>query len=242
MQIIKTRDYDHMSTEAAEQIASQVISNPKSVLGLATGSSPIGTYQALIALYQKGELDFSSIKTFNLDEYVGLPATNDQSYRYFMEENFFNKINIDEQNINFLSGMDANPEEECQRYEGMITQLGGIDLQLLGLGHNGHIAFNEPSNHFERETFLVELTQSTIDANKRFFASEEEVPKRALTMGIGTIMKARKIVVVVSGQDKAKIAQAAIQGPITPQVPASILQLHNDVVFIGDESALSLVS
>lgn len=242
MQIIKTNDYNQMSTQAAELIASQISNKPESVIGLATGSSPLGTYQSLIALYKKGELDFSSIKTFNLDEYVGLSAENDQSYRYFMEENLFSQVNIKADNVNFLSGTAPSPEAECRRYEKRIAELGGIDLQLLGLGHNGHIAFNEPSSHFARETFMVKLTQSTIDANKRFFTSEDEVPKSALTMGIGTIFKAKKLVVVVSGEDKADIAYETVYGPITPEVPGSILQLHNDVYFIGDEAALSRFS
>lgn len=239
MQIIQTKTYEDMSQKAANIIAAQIIIKPESVLGLATGSSPIGTYQSLIERYQAGDIDFSGIKTFNLDEYVGLPVENDQSYRYFMEDNLFNHVNIEEQNVNFLSGMAEDIQAECTRYEERIKELGGIDLQLLGMGHNGHIAFNEPCDHFAPRTFEVALTQSTIEANKRFFASEDDVPRKALTMGIGTIMKARKVVVVVSGAEKAAMLKQAIEGPVTPQIPASILQLHADVSYVVDEAAAS---
>lgn len=241
MQIIEARSYDDMSRRAANVIAAQINLKQDSVLGLATGSSPVGTYRSLIERYQAKEIDFAHIKTFNLDEYVGLSPESDQSYRYFMESNLFNHVNIIEDNINFLNGVANDLTAECVRYENRIEELGGIDLQLLGMGHNGHIAFNEPSDRFERATFPVELTQSTIEANKRFFASEDEVPRRALTMGIGTIMQARVIVVVVSGTEKAHIVERALNGPICPEVPASILQLHGNVIFIGDTDALALL-
>lgn len=241
MQIIKADTYEEMSRRAANIIAAQITFNQESVIGLATGSSPIGAYQSLIERYQIGDLDFSRLKTFNLDEYVGLPAENEQSYRYFMEDNLFNHVNIKAENINFLSGMARDLEAECARYEKRINDLGGIDLQLLGVGPNGHIAFNEPSDRFERVTFIEELTQSTIEANKRFFTSGDEVPRRALTMGIGTIMKARRIVMIVSGSTKASIIEKAINGPICPEVPASILQLHRNVTILGDKEAMALL-
>lgn len=241
MQTYQTLSYDDMGKKAASIIASQIILKPSSVIGLATGSSPISTYKSLISLCAEGTLDFSQVKTFNLDEYVGLPVSNDQSYRYFMEDNLFKHVNVDPSNIDFLQGTTADPQQECKRYEAAIAAQGGIDLQLLGIGHNGHIAFNEPSDHFEYATFMVELTQSTIEANKRFFASIDDVPRKALTMGIGTIMKARKIVIVATGSDKAEIVKTAFTGPITPQVPASILQLHPDVTLVGDTEALSLM-
>lgn len=239
MRIYEMENYDEMSRQAANIIAAQITLQPESVLGLATGSSPIGTYEHLAKLYEQGDLDFSGVTTFNLDEYVGLPADNDQSYRYFMEDNLFNKVNISPDSINFLNGMSSDAETECHRYEQAIIEAGGIDLQLLGIGHNGHIAFNEPSDRFERSTFQVELTQSTIDANKRFFASIDDVPRKAYTMGIGTIMAARKILVVVSGADKAETVKAALTGPVTAEVPASILQFHQDVVIVADQEALS---
>lgn len=241
MKIYQVESYEEMSKKAADVIAAHMIRKPESVLGLATGSTPIGTYQTLIEKNRENAVDFSHITTFNLDEYLGLPAQNDQSYRYFMENNLFNHVNIEKDNINFLDGMAEDPIAECKRYEERIRDAGGIDLQLLGLGHNGHIAFNEPGDRFERETFVVELTQSTIEANKRFFASEDEVPRKALTMGIGTIMGARAILVIVSGEEKAKTVRDVVCGPIIPQVPASILQLHPDVTFVGDAGACSLL-
>ena len=241
MRIYHTSSYEEMSTKAADVIASQIILKPDSVVGLATGSSPIGTYQSLIEKYRANTLDFSDVSTFNLDEYVGLGQNHEQSYRFFMEENLFKEVNISQKKINFLNGMATDTHAECMRYEDAIEAAGGIDLQLLGIGHNGHIAFNEPSTAFARDTFKVELTPRTIKANTRFFASESEVPRFALTMGIRAIMSARMIIVVVSGSDKAEALRDAIAGPITPQVPASILQLHKNVVFVGDKQALSLL-
>ena len=212
---------------------------PDCVLGLATGSTPLGTYQQLIDWYNKGDLDFSETKSVNLDEYKGLPKDNDQSYYYFMYNNLFKHININLDNTNVPNGMEPDSEKECSRYEQVISGLGGVDLQLLGLGHNGHIGFNEPAQAFEKTTHCVDLTESTIEANKRFFASIDDVPKQAYTMGIQTIMKAKKILLLVSGEDKAAILRDALCGPVTPQVPASILQLHNDVIVVADEAALS---
>ncbi len=241
MQIIKTRDYDHMSRMAANIIAAQVIMKPDCVLGLATGSTPVGTYEELVRRYDKGELDFSTVTSINLDEYKGLSPENDQSYRYFMNTHLFSHVNIDPEKTYVPNGLEPDSEKACAAYNAVIRQAGGIDLQLLGLGHNGHIGFNEPSDIFEKETHCVDLTQSTIDANSRFFASMGEVPKQAYTMGIGTIMQAKKVLVVVSGKGKAQIVKDAFFGPCTPQVPASILQLHSDVILVGDEEALSLI-
>lgn len=241
MKIYKAKDYKDMSRKAANIISAQVIMKPNCVLGLATGSTPIGTYDQLIEWYNKGDLDFSEVTTVNLDEYKGLPRTNDQSYYYFMHQHLFDRVNIDPERTNVPNGMEPDAEKECGRYEELIRSLGGVDLQLLGLGHNGHIGFNEPGEAFEKETHCVDLTESTIEANKRFFASADDVPKQAYTMGIKTIMQAKKILIVVNGENKADIVERAFFGPVTPEVPASILQLHNDVTLVGDEAALAKI-
>ena len=241
MRIISAKDYEAMSRQAANIIAAQVILKPDCVLGLATGGTPVGTYQELIARCQAGELDFSAVKTVNLDEYVGLDVTSDQSYIYFMRDNLFHHVNIDLANTNVPCGVAEDLDAECARYDELIRSYGGIDLQLLGLGHNGHIAFNEPADHFPVGTHKVELDDSTIQANKRFFEKEEDVPRSALTMGIGSIMGARKILMVVNGKGKAEIVKKAFFGPVTPQVPASVLQLHPDFTLVADEEALSLI-
>lgn len=228
-----------MSRVAANILSAQVIMKPKCVLGLATGSTPIGAYDQLIEWYKKGDIDFSEVTTINLDEYKGLSPENDQSYRYFMNTHLFDHVNIDKSKTYVPNGLEPDSEKACSQYNQIIQQYGGIDLQLLGLGNNGHIGFNEPGSAFEKETHCVSLTQSTIDANARFFSSMDEVPKEAYTMGIKTIMQAKKIVVVVSGLQKASIVKKAFFGPITPEVPASVLQLHNDVTIVGDEEALS---
>ena len=214
---------------------------PNCVLGLATGSSPEGMYAQLVDWYNKGDLDFAKVKSVNLDEYRGLSRENEQSYYYFMHKHLFDKVNIDMNNTYLPNGLAEDPEEECRRYDALIESLGGVDLQLLGMGHNGHIGFNEPGDHYDKGTHCVDLQQSTIEANKRFFASEDEVPRQAYTMGIGTIMKAKKILVIVSGAEKAEILKEALYGPITPQVPASVLQMHSDVIVIADEAALSAI-
>lgn len=239
MRILKVKNYDEMSKKAAAVIAAQIVAKPDSVLGLATGSTPIGTYQYLVKKYQERELDFSGIKTANLDEYKGLTKENDQSYYYFMNTNLFQHVNIDMNNTNIPNGMAEDADAECSRYEEVIKELGGVDLQLLGLGHDGHIGFNEPEDHFAKQTHCVDLTEMTIEANKRFFASADDVPKQAFTMGIGTIMRAKKVLMIVSGKDKAAILKEALYGPVTPQVPASILQFHPDAIVIADEDALS---
>lgn len=241
MKIYKAKDYKDMSRKAANIISAQVIMKPNCVLGLATGSTQIGTYDQLVEWYNKGDLDFSEVTTVNLDEYKGLPRTNDQSYYYFMHQHLFDRVNIDPERTNVPNGMEPDAEKECGRYEELIRSLGGVDLQLLGLGHNGHIGFNEPGEAFEKETHCVDLTESTIEANKRFFASADDVPKQAYTMGIKTIMQAKKILIVVNGENKADIVERAFFGPVTPEVPASILQLHNDVTLVGDEAALAKI-
>ncbi len=241
MKIYKAKDYKDMSRKAANIISAQVIMKPNCVLGLATGSTPIGTYAQLVEWYNKGDLDFSEVTTVNLDEYKGLPRTNDQSYYYFMHQHLFDRVNIDPERTNVPNGMEPDAEKECGRYEELIRSLGGVDLQLLGLGHNGHIGFNEPGEAFEKETHCVDLTESTIEANKRFFASADDVPKQAYTMGIKTIMQAKKILIVVNGENKADIVERAFFGPVTPEVPASILQLHNEVTLVVDEAALAKI-
>ena len=241
MRIYKAKDYEDMSRKAANIISAQVIMKPDCVLGLATGSTPIGLYKQLVEWFEKGDLDFSKVQTVNLDEYKGLNRENDQSYYHFMHDNLFDHINIPEENTHLPNGMEMDSEKECARYTKLIQSMGGVDLQLLGIGHNGHIGFNEPSESFDKEVHCVNLTQSTIEANKRFFASADDVPKQAYTMGIKTIMQAKKILVVVSGEDKAEIVKKAFFGPVIPGVPASILQMHNNVILVGDEAALSLI-
>lgn len=240
MKIIRAKNYDDLSRKAANIISAQVILKPDSVLGLATGSSPIGTYRQLVDWYNKGDIDFSEVKTVNLDEYRGLPKTDPQSYDYFMREHFFDHVNIRPENIHLPDGMAECPDSECTQYDNIVKSLGGVDLQLLGCGRNGHIGFNEPADCFAKGTHCVNLTESTIEANKRFFASADDVPRQALSMGIQTIMLARRILIIISGEDKAEAVKNGFFGPITPQVPASILQLHPDVVVIADEAALSL--
>ncbi len=239
MKIIKAKDYYDMSRKAANIISAQIIMKPNCVLGLATGSTPIGAYKQLVEWYNKGDLDFSEVTTVNLDEYKGLPREDPQSYYYFMNDNLFSKVNIDTSRTFLPDGMEADSETACHKYNAIIHSLGGVDLQLLGLGHNGHIGFNEPGIAFETETHCVTLSERTIKANMRFFLSEEHVPRQAYTMGIKTIMSAHKILVVVSGEDKAEILREAFFGPVTPQIPASILQLHPDVTVVADQQALS---
>lgn len=239
MRIYETANYEEMSRKAANILSAQVISKPDSVLGLATGSTPIGMYDQLVEWYNKGDVDFSEVKTVNLDEYKGLARDNDQSYYYFMHKHLFDRVNINPDNTNVPDGTQMDSEKECARYEKLIESMGGVDIQLLGIGRNGHIGFNEPDNCFVKTTHCVDLTESTIEANKRFFASADDVPRQAYTMGIGTIMKAKKILLIVNGEDKADALAKAVYGPVTPEVPASILQFHNDVVIVADQAALS---
>lgn len=241
MKIIRAKDYNDMSRKAANIISAQIIMKPHCVLGLATGGTPVGTYKQLVEWYNKGDLDLSEVTTVNLDEYRGLPQDHEQSYWHFMHVHFFDLVNIDPSRIHLPEGTDPDAAAACARYDQIIHDLGGIDLQLLGIGIDGHIGFNEPGAAFELGTHCVDLTESTIEANKRFFASREEVPRQAYTMGIKTIMQARKVLLAVSGGSKAEIVKQAFFGPVTPEVPASILQMHPDVTLVGDEEALHLI-
>ncbi|HDK7138126.1 TPA: glucosamine-6-phosphate deaminase [Clostridium botulinum] len=239
MRIIVVDNYEEMSKKAAAMIASQVILKPDSVLGLATGDTPIGMYKEIINIYKNEKMDFSKVRTFNLDEYYGLNREDPQSYYYYMINNLFNHVNIDKNNINIPNGMADNIEIECKEYERKIDKAGGIDLQILGIGVNGHIGFNEPNISFESETHLVNLNEKTIESNSRFFSSKEEVPTKAISMGIKSIIHSKKIILLACGQNKADAIFKAIEGKITPNIPASILQLHKDVVVIVDRKAAS---
>ena len=241
MRIYKAKDYEEMSRKAAGIVSAQIIMKPDCVLGLATGSTPVGLYKQLIEWYRNGDLDFSGVRTVNLDEYKGISRENDQSYYYFMHQNLFDHVNIPAGNTHLPDGMEPDSEKECRRYEELIQSMGSVDLQLLGIGHNGHIGFNEPADAFDKLVHCVNLTQSTIEANKRFFASAKEVPRQAYTMGIQTIMRSKKILIIANGEGKADIVRDAYFGPITPMVPASVLQLHNDVTLVADEAALSKI-
>lgn len=232
MKIIKVDSYDDMSRRAAQLIAAVVLNKPNAVLGLATGSTPIGTYKELVRMNKAGDLDFSQVTTVNLDEYVGLDGSNDQSYRYFMNDNLFNHVNIDKAKTNVPNGLAADLAAEGARYDAFIESLGGTDIQLLGIGHDGHIGFNEPDDVFYKQTHEVKLDEMTIKANARFFASEADVPKTAITMGMWAIMQAKKVLLIASGADKKDIVEKAFYGPVTPRVPASILQCHKDVTVI----------
>ena len=241
MRIIKVRNKENLHRQTANVIASQIILKPDSVLGLATGSTPEGTYQQLIQLYQSGDLDFSHVRTFNLDEYVGISAKHPQSYAYFMRSKLFDQINIDLSRTHIPDGMVSNSSRECEHYDELVQKAGGIDLQLLGLGPNGHIGFNEPGISWTRETHRVKLSDATIDANQRFFPSRDEVPRYAYTLGIQGIMQARHILMIVSGESKAQIVYDAFFGHITPRIPASILQLHPHFTLIVDQEAGNLI-
>ena len=241
MRIISAPDYASMSRKAANLLSAQVILKPDCVLGLATGGTPVGVYKQLVNWYEKGDLDFSMVHTVNLDEYIGLPVTHPQSYRSFMNDNLFNHVNIPIENTNVPNGNAHNMDAECARYEKLIDSLGGVDMQLLGIGNTGHIGFNEPHDRFDTTTHVVTLSEVTIRANARFFDSEADVPRYAVTMGIQTIMKAQKIVLVANGENKADILEKALFGPINPQIPASILQLHRDVTVFADEAALKVI-
>ena len=230
MTIYTGKDYQDVSRKAANIMSAQIIMKPDAVLGLATGSTPVGMYAQLVEWYKKGDLDFSKVTSVNLDEYKGLSGDNDQSYRYFMNQNLFDHVNIDK-----------DSDKACAQYNEIIRKTGGVDMQLLGIGGNGHIGFNEPGAAFEKETHCVDLTESTIKANARFFESMDEVPKQAYTMGIKNIMAAKKILLMATGTSKAEALYNSLYGPITPNVPASILQLHPDLTVVADEDALSLI-
>ena len=237
VKVLVCKDYETLSKKAAAIIAGIVNVKPDAILGLATGSSPVGTYKELIRMYNEGTLDFSQVRTYNLDEYYPLEPTNDQSYHYFMDENLFNHVNIDKNNVHVPDGNAEDMNEACTSYEAMLDEIGGVDMQLLGIGGNGHIGFNEPTDTFVGPTHIVELTESTIQANSRFFEKIEDVPTKAISMGVGSIMKAKKIILVANGAGKAKAIADTLEGPITPWVPASVLQLHHDVTIIIDEAA-----
>lgn len=241
MRIYCEKDYDAMSRRAANIMAAEVIRKPDCVLGLATGSTPVGAYKQLAVMCRQGDVSFKEVRTVNLDEYKGLAPTHDQSYRYFMNNNLFDHVDIDPANTSVPSGLAEDAEAECAAYDKLVESLGYADLQLLGIGNNGHIGFNEPDSSFTKETHVVDLTESTIAANARFFESANEVPRQALTMGIGCIMAARKILLIANGTGKADALYNTVCGPITPECPASILQLHGNVVIVGDEASLGKV-
>ena len=237
MEIIIAESYEEMGRLAAQMIERQLLRKPSSVLGLATGSTPVSTYQAMVRKHKEEGLDFSKVISFNLDEYLDLPPSHSQSYRYFMDHNLFNHINIDPKNIHVPYGHAGEVEEFCEWYEGEIKRAGGVDVQLLGIGADGHIAFNEPGSSLGSRTRLKTLTKQTIDDNARFFDNPEEVPRFAITMGVGTILEAREIIMLANGEKKAEIVAQAIEGPITAQVSASALQMHRHVTVILDPAA-----
>lgn len=241
MVIYAVKDYQELSRKAANIISAQIVLKPDSVLGLATGSTPVGTYKQLIDGYEKGDLDFAQITSVNLDEYKGLSGDHDQSYRYFMNTNLFDHVNIRKECTNVPNGLVEDGDAECASYDTLIESLGGIDLQLLGIGGNGHIGFNEPADVFVKGTHMVTLTEETRQANARFFTSIDEVPTHAYTMGIGNIMSAKKVLLLASGESKAQALYDTVYGPIDPKVQASVLQLHPDTIIVADEAALSII-
>ena len=241
MRIIVCENYEEVSKKAAQMILSQVTLKPNSVLGLATGSTPIGMYENLVKLNKNGDIDFPEVRTFNLDEYYKLPKESDQSYHYFMYKNLFDHININPENIHIPNGMTADVDAECERYDKLIKEAGGVDIQVLGIGNNAHIGFNEPTINFEKGTHLVELEESTIEANSRFFDNIEDVPKKAITMGVGSIFKSKKIMLIATGENKAEAIYNTVYGKVVPEVPASILQFHSDIVLILDKKAAKLL-
>ena len=241
MRLIITESYEQMGVEAANIVAGQIYLKPDSVLGLATGSTPVSMYQRLAAVHKSVGLDFSQVTTFNLDEYIGMSPENPQSYHYFMQENFFRHINISPDNVFLPDGMAKDMIAEGERYEKLIETKGGIDLQVLGIGQNAHIGFNEPDVKFAATTHKVELDEETIQANSRFFASVSEVPRYAISMGIKTIMMAEHVILLANGRNKAEAVYKAVCGDVTPEAPASILQLHRDVAVILDREAAALL-
>lgn len=240
MRIINCHTYEAMSRKAADILAAQIQLKPNCVLGLATGTTPIGAYQGLIKKYESGSLDFSEVRTYNLDEYRGLTHEDPQSYHYFMNDQLFNHVDIDPANVHVPDGANTDADAACADYDRMVAEAGYCDLQLLGIGRNGHIGFNEPADEFSKGTHCVDLTESTIEANSRLFEKEEDVPRQAYTMGTQTIMNARCILVVANGENKAQAVRDMCFGPIVPTCPASILQLHPNVFVVCDDAALSL--
>ncbi|HNR65673.1 MAG TPA: glucosamine-6-phosphate deaminase [Atribacterota bacterium] len=239
MNVVIVKNYQELSVRAAQLVADQITRKKNIVLGLATGQTPVGMYQGLIKKYKKGEIDFSQVVTFNLDEYYGLSPEHPQSYHYFMWDTFFQHININKEKIYLLNGITDNIDEECQRFEDLIKKRGGIDLQILGIGDNGHLGFNEPAIGLKSKTHLVNLSKATIHANVKYFNDIKEVPRQALTMGIGTIMKAEKIILLASGRKKSPVIVKTIKGPVSTEVPATVLQLHNEVTIILDQDVAS---
>src|SRR5437588_9389921 len=242
MEVVITRNYNEMSKLAAQMVAELLNTKPNAVFGMATGSTPLGLYQELVRMHKQAQLDFSRVMTFNLDEYVGLPGNHPQSYAYFMQEHLFRHVNIPAQNINIPSGTTSNYPAFCDWYEKRIAESGGIDLQILGIGSDGHIAFNEPTSSLSSRTRLKTLSKQTIDDNARFFERREDVPVYAITMGVGTILDARQLLLVASGKSKAKAIAQAVEGPVTSMVTASALQLHRDATVIVDEVASSVLT
>lgn len=239
MKRVICKSYDEVSRLGAYIYAEQIWRKHNSVLGFATGGTPEGMYKYLVSMCKDGMVDFSGVTSFNLDEYYPMSKSHEQSYDYFMWHNLFSHINIKRENINLPNGGAADPQKACDEYENRIKMSGGIDLQLLGIGNNGHIAFNEPSETLHVRTHVTELTEDTIAANARFFESADDVPRKALTMGVGSIMKARRILMLITGKSKAPVVKQMFSGLIAPQIPASLLQLHNDVVVLLDEAAAS---
>ncbi len=237
MLVIVKENYDAMGAEAAKIIADRMRRKPNLVLGLATGSTPLGIYKELIRMHKDEGLDFSKITTFNLDEYVGLPPSHDQSYHYFMQENFFKDVNINHRYIHVPQGMAKDVNAFCEWYENRIEEYGGIDIQILGIGSNGHIAFNEPGSSLGSRTRIKTLTQKTRNDNARFFSSMDEVPKYAITMGVGTIMGSKELLLVANKSNKADAIKAAVEGPVTAMCPASIIQMHRSAFVVLDNDA-----
>lgn len=242
MKLIVVNNYEELSKVAAKEFSKVIKEKENAVLGLATGGSPVGMYKELIRMYEQKELNFSKTTTVNLDEYIGLNPEHNQSYRYFMNNNLFNHINIDKSNTFVPNGLAEDLEAQCKEYDQKIAELGGIDIQLLGVGNNGHIAFNEPNNELSSGTHIISLTDNTIEANARFFDNIDDVPRKAITMGVGGIMKAKKIILIASGESKAEAIKGIFSGKITTANPATMLQMHRDVTVIVDEAAAKLIN
>ena len=237
MRVILCDTYEEISKEAAKLVAGQVYLKPNCVLGLATGSTPVGMYEELVRLYNNKEIDFKDVTTFNLDEYYPIAPENDQSYHYFMYDNLFGKINVPKENVHILSGLTKTPEEDCKAYDELIDKCGGIDLQILGIGRNGHIGFNEPDDALIAGTHMTDLTEDTIEANSRFFENIEDVPTKALTMGIASILKSKKIILLANGEGKREAVRSLLTDKIDPHSPATMLKVHPDVILICDKAA-----
>ena len=241
MEVIVKKNYEEMSKVAATLFAAEIMENPKTILGMATGSTPVGLYKELVKMYEAGDLDFSQVTTFNLDEYIGLAPEHDQSYHYFMHDHFFDHVNIDPSRINLPNGMEPDEKKECARYDAVLRSVGDVDIQLLGIGRNGHIGFNEPDDHFTCGCHVVNLTESTIQANRRFFDSEASVPRQAVSLGVGSILASRCILLLATGEDKAQAIHDTVCGDITSRTPASILKTHPNVILLLDRAAAGML-